>query len=119
MVIMVLIVSNILSCYNCVNKPTNVVGSTTALVNCAKHIDADSHKSKKYDVYNSVLFEPFINKYYISGSHDQVSSKLALISINGDLTLNYSKYYEDKSDNIKADLKNLWYKGNSTFYVAR
>jgi hypothetical protein len=50
---------------------------------------------------------------------DQVSCKLALISINGDLTLNYSKYYEIKSDNIKANLKNLWYKDNSTFYVAR
>jgi hypothetical protein len=107
MVIMALIISNILSCYNFINKSTNVVGSATNLVNGAKHIDDDSYKSKKYDVYNSVLFDPFTNKYYISGSHDQVSSKLALISINGDLTFNYSKYYEVKSDNIKADLKNL------------
>jgi len=118
MVIMALIISNILSCYNFINKSTNVVGSATNLVNGAKHIDTDSYKSKKYDVYNSVLFDPATNKYYISGSHDQVSSKLALISINGDLTLNYSKYYEVKSDNIKANLKNLWYKDNSTFYVA-
>jgi len=51
--------------------------------------------------------------------YDQVSSKLTLISINSDFTLYYSKYYEVKSDNIKANLNNLCYKDNSTFYVAR
>ena len=70
MVIMALIISNILSCYNFINKSPNVVVSATTLVNGAKHIDADGYKSKKYDVCNSVLFDPGTNKYYISGSHD-------------------------------------------------
>jgi hypothetical protein len=95
-----------------------VSGGTPNLVNDAKHIDTSGE-----DWYNSILFDPTTYKYYISGyQRDPNESRLlALISINPDLTLNYSKYYEvkDSSNNTLPDvgLSNLWYKDNNTFYV--
>jgi hypothetical protein len=91
-------------------------GGTPNLVNDAKHIDTNGT-----DWYNSILFDPITNKYYISGWQSDTTSKLALISINPDLTLYYSKYYEvkDSSNNTLpyVNLINLWYKDRGTFYV--
>ncbi len=92
-------------------------GGTPNLVNDAKHIDTNDT-----DWYNSILFDPITYKYYISGLQEDTTRKLALISINPDLTLNYSKYYEvqDSSNNTLPDvgLTNLWYKDNNKFYVS-
>jgi hypothetical protein len=112
----------------CNNSFTNLIGNssfgggsggTPNLVNDAKHIDTSG-----IDWYNSILFDlNSTNKYYISGWQQDSGSprKLALISINPDLTLNYSKYYEvqDSSNNTLpyVGLINLWYKDNNTFYV--
>jgi hypothetical protein len=69
----------------------------------------------------SILFDPITYKYYIPGLQRDTTRKLALISINPDLTLNYSKYYEvqDSSGNTLTNvgLYNLWDKDDSTFYV--
>jgi hypothetical protein len=110
----------------CNNSFTNLIGNssfgggsggTPNLVNDAKHIDTSGT-----DWYNSILFDPITNKYYISGFQGDTTKKLALISINPDLTLNYSKYYEvkDTSNNTLpyVGLINLWYKDYSTFYVS-
>jgi hypothetical protein len=102
------------------NSFTNPIGSngggTLNLVNDAKHIDTNGN-----DWYNSILFDPITNKYYISAWQEDTTRKLALISINPDLTLNYSKYYEvqDSSNNTLSNigLTNLWYKDNNKFYV--
>jgi hypothetical protein len=112
-------------CNGCNNSFTNLIGNssfgggsggTPNFVNDAKHIDTNGT-----DWYNSILFDPITYKYYISGFQQDTTKKLALISINPDLTLNYSKYYEvkDNSNNTLPDigLTNLWYKDNSTFYV--
>jgi hypothetical protein len=107
----------------CNNSFNNLIGNGSFggnpnLVNDAKHIDTSGT-----DWYNSILFDPITYKYYISGLQQDMENpmKLALISINPDLTLNYSKYYEvkDSSNNTWSDvgLANLWYKDNSTFYV--
>jgi hypothetical protein len=115
-------------CNGCKNSFTSLIGNssfgggsggdsggTPNLVD-AKHIDTNGE-----DWYNSILFDPTTNEYYISGYQKDTTTKLALISIKPDLTLNYSKYYEikDSSNNTLRDvgLKNLWYKDNSTFYV--
>jgi hypothetical protein len=95
-------------------------GGTKNLANDAKHINTGGT-----DWYNSILFDSTTYKYYISGRHKEpwglTLISLALISINPDLTLNYSKYYEvqDRYDNTLplVGLTNLWYKDNSTFYV--
>jgi len=105
----------------CNNSFNNLIGNSSFggnpnLVNDAKHIDTSDT-----DWYNSILFDPITYKYYISGLQQDTTRKLALISINPDLTLNYSKYYEvqDTSNNTlpNAGLANLWYKDNNTFHV--
>jgi hypothetical protein len=98
----------------------NKGGGTKNLANDAKHINTGST-----DWYNSILFDSTTYKYYISGRHKEpwglTLISLALISINPNLTLNYSKYYEvqDSYDNTLSfvGLTNLWYKDNRTFYV--
>ena len=125
LIIAYIIASIMTGCNGCNNSFTNLIGNssfgggsggTPNLVNDAKHIDTSGT-----DWYNSILFDPITYKYYISGWQQDTTRKLALISINPDLTLNYSKYYEvqDSSNNTLPDvgLSNLWYKDNSTFYV--
>jgi len=131
-IIVVSIIASIMTgCNGCKNSFTSLIGNssfggssggdsgeTPNLVNDAKHIDTSGT-----DWYNSILFDPITYKYYISGWQRDTTKKLALISINPDLTLNYSKYYEvqDSSNNTLPDvgLGYLWYKDNSTFYVGR
>jgi len=125
LIIAYIIASIMTGCNGCNNSFTNLIGNssfgggsggTPNLVNDAKHIDTNGT-----DWYNSILFDPITYKYYISGWQQDTTKKLALISINPDLTLNYSKYYEvkDNSNNTLpyVGLTNLWYKDNSTFYV--
>jgi len=128
LIIAYIIASIMTGCNGCNNSFTNLIGNssfgggsggTPNLVNDAKHIDTNGT-----DWYSSILFDPFTNKYYISGWQQDIGmpEKLALISINPDLTLYYSKYYEvqDTSNNTLLDggLNNLWYKDNNTFYVS-
>jgi len=125
LIIAYIIASIMTGCNGCKNSFTNLIGNssfgggpggTPNFVNDAKHIDTNGT-----DWYNSILFDPITYKYYISGCQQDTTIKLALISINPDLTLNYSKYYEvkDSSNNTLSyvGLTNLWYKDNSTFYV--
>lgn len=85
------------------------------LVNGAINIDTQG-----YEFYNSSLYDFITNKYYIVGYQLNQTMKLLLISINPDLTLNYSKYYEVKenSKDVIVGLSNLWYKDNTKFYVS-
>jgi hypothetical protein len=110
-------------CNGCKNSFTNLIGNSSFggnpnLVNDAKHIDTSG-----IDWYNSILFDPITYKYYISGWQQDTTKKLALISINPDLTLNYSKYYEVQDSSTPPNtlpdvgLMNLWYKDNK-FYVS-
>jgi hypothetical protein len=122
LIIAYIIASIMTGCNGCNNSFNNLIGNSSSggtpnLVNDAKHIDTSG-----IDWYNSILFDPITYKYYISGWQQDTTPKLALISINPDLTLNYSKYYEvkDSSNNtlLYRGLINLWYKDNNTFHVS-